>query len=548
MKKNRRIIALLVGLIMCLSLLAACGNDGTGSDSSDPGQVSTPGGDLTSPPPGGGLTAPPPPDEIVSFADHMEVILDNNNIAVINPFSPASASTPTQWAFRMIYDRLIVRDNETGEILPELATRWETTDAWTYTFWLREDVYFHNGDKFTARDVENTILLSREAPGTRSHDAWRPVETINVVNDYQIQLVLNAVNVDFPFLISTPPGSIVNRRAIEANPETGPWVGTGAYTVTGFVTNDSVTFERNDNYWGDAPLTRSQSWRFIPEMGARTIMMQNGESDICHAINAEDVIFFQNDPDRFNIVSVVLNAPHTVMFNMEDPLMADRNFRMAVAHAMNGEELAIFAAGDWSKPDTTGTVWGYATEFRNNDIPMLEHDLAKAKAYLDASIYNGETVVISTAILTFIRASQALQTQLAAIGINIEINQMDPPSLFASTAWGNNSAQMIFFSPGFTLSAISARDNYIPGGVNNRGMYNNPTVTEMFDRASTMTDANARRALYMDIQRIIAEDPPYVNAFWRILPIVAANGVGGVSVNSDTVMIDMRYMFKVIDD
>ena len=428
-----------------------------------------------------------------------------------------------------------------------LATSWATPDYQTFTFNLRNDVYFHNGDHFTAEDVAGTIRVARENPGSIGHDRWRAVESWNIPDPYTIELVLSEIHVDFFFDISAPPAGIINEAAFRADPEEGVWVGTGPFQAVDFSTNDFFTVERFDRYWGDIPPTQSLTLRFVPEIATRLVMLQNRESHLCFGIGVEDLAVLDADPD-FRIIPVVGNHPNGLAFNMEDPLMADPNFRRAVFHAINLEEIAIVAAGDWARAPDDGNVWGFDTPFRINDIPRWEHNLELARQYLEASPYAGETVEISAGVVTNIRAAELVQHQLGQIGIDVVVNAMDLAGWVASVAWGNNQSQMHINGITFTLSPIASVTNvFMPGMGTNRTSFNDPYVTDLIERARVSPDANERRELLEHLQRYIAADPPFVNLFWRVFGIGAVNELGGVELNSDTFRHNLRGLYLVLE-
>jgi len=541
MKKTKKLIALAIVLVMCLSLFAAC----TPSTPADPVAPTAPTG------PGDTAPPPPPPDPPPAdgnFANAIDIIVDNNNIAVLDPFNPAANQASTNWVFTMIYDRLLNIAGE-GQFDPGLATSWHTDDYQTFTLTLRDDVVFHNGDPLTAEDVRWTVEASRDGIGSQARDQWLPIETVNVLGTHEIQFVLGDVNVDFWFNLAMPMAGILNQRAIAADPENGSWIGTGAFSVERFVSGDYVVLSRNDNWWNTDRdvITEQVTMRFVPEVAARAIMLQNLESQLSFGTGAEDTPPFQASPD-FEVRPLIFNNPQGISFNMQHPITGCWYFRMAVAHAMDRDEIAMVAAGEWAWGEyRSGTLWGYESEFRNDTIPQIPFDLDLARYYLERSVYNGETIEIATAIVTNIRASQAFQAQMADIGINIEINDMDSASLSAWMRYGNEDKQMSFFNSAMSMNAGSVRHIYYPGGGQNRGSYNNPEITQMLDEARSMTDVNQRRNQYMEIQRIIAEDPPIINVFWRVNAVVSAAGVGGFTLPSDHHHIDLRGIFWDLD-
>ena len=550
-KKTRKTLCIIIGIVMILSLLASCGQPQEAAPSSEQQPAQTGGGQSeqpaqsSSPAPAPSSMEPivPPPaptDPEVKFATDMDLIIDNNKIAVINPFLSASNNSPTCWVFNLIYDKLVYGLGE-GEYGPGLAKSWETDDWQSFTFHLRDDVDFHNGEHFTAEDVIYTITMAQDSIGAPIYDRWSRVVTATASDPYTLDIVLDDVDVDFFYNISQPQAGIVNQKAIDADPDFGTWIGTGCWYVTNFIENDSVKLARNDNYWGEKAITERMTLRFVPEMATKLMQLQNGETDVCFSLDPVDMPMIEADTENYVCYKYTYNNCDLIGFNMDDPICSDWNFRMAVISALDKEEITIAACGDYGLPETEGTLYGFGTEFRNHDIPVVPYDVDKALEYLDASPYNGEEIEIATAIITNIIATEVIQEQLSRIGIKTRINQMDPPGMGAYAGYGNNQSQMIMYVGPQTLSAASYRNLYYPGAGYNRVSYNNPEVTALLDLAPTVTDVNERRDLYMHIQEIIAEDPPYFNLFWLVQMAACVKGVGGMVLPADS-YFDLRYI------
>ena len=527
-------------LVACILLAVACA-----PVSEVPTGPTPPGGpplqDLATPPP-----PPEPPPEGARFAEHIDISVDNGGLAVVNPFIPAGNPGGSQWAYTLIYDRLVedLGENNYG---PMLATSWHTDDGQTFVFNLRDDVYFHNGDHFTAEDVVGTIRVAQESTGTIGFNAWRTVDSWNIPDPYTIELTLTSVHLDFIFDISGPAGGIINEAAFRADPNEGVWIGTGPFMVTNFSTNDFVTVERFDGFWGEAPLTQSITLRFVPEMATRLVMLQNRETHLCFGISADDVELIWDNPE-FQILQLTMTAPIGLAFNLADPLMADPNFRRAVFHALNLEDIAVVAAGTGARAPDDGNVWGMFTPYRLNDIPRWERNLDLARQYLAASTYAGETVEISAGVVTGVRAAEIVMIQLEEIGISTTINSMDLASWISYVAYGNNQSQMHINTISFTNSAIASVSNMlIPGMAGNRSSFNKPHVTELIERARVEVDYNVRRALFEELQRYIADDPHWVNLFWRVFLYAGVSEVGGFRLDSDPFRHNLRGIFMTAD-
>ena len=571
MRKSKKIIALIISALICLSLLTACGgNDNpsgsastesdsastantsnTSSSSSNTNNNADSGNTSANPAQAPGRTqaeeaaapAAAPSGETVRFAEEIDIIIDNTPISHANPF--LGGSPAHSWTFNLIFDRLVYYAGD-GIFIPSLATEWSTDDYITFIFKLREDVVFHNGAKFTADDVLFTIEYGQN-PDTSTQTVWRMIKEAKALDDYTVQIEINDMDVDFLFRLSRPNMAICSRKAITDDPVNGMTVGTGAFRLVEFVENNYWIMERNDDYFDEPAITRKITMRYIPEQNNRTIMMLNGESQICLKINPDDMDLFVGNPD-FWIDDHVVNNPTCIHFNMTDPITGDLNFRMAVAHAIDKYDIAMVAGGEYYFADyETSGVYGYSTEFRNMDLPPILHDVEKAKEYLAKSTYNGEVVEIcTTSLISTLRASEIIQQQLKEVGIESEIYQIESIAMNEYTAYGNNQSQMVLNVFSFSASSSSYRACLLPNSAQNRASYDNPLVVEMLDRAAATIDYDERGAIIKEIQAIVREELPVVNMWYLLQTVACVQGIGGFNFPGDN-LYDFRYLYWQIE-
>ena len=548
----KKLTALTISVVMCIALLAACA----------PTQPATPAPGAADPAPGAAAPAAPTPTapevgagEIVGgeapeaeaiLAEEINISTDATNLVAINVFAPPSNTPATAHVIWMTHDRLVERDEATGDFVYRLATSVETDDYQTYIFNLRQGVVFHDGAPFTANDVVATIERSRTAPGSPAFDIWRPVSTATALDDYTLELVLGGVNVTFLNSISNPLGAIISAGGIESGTDEGIWNGTGPFELTSFVSNDHATVERFDGFWGEAPPTRVINIRHVPEMGARTMMMRNNETQIATSINTADVHIFQNDPS-FTVTEHVHINPMPIIFNMNDPIAGDLNFRRAIGHAINRTEMGLASRGDLFIPVADEVAWGFVTDFRYPEagMPPFEQNLDLVAQYLEASSWNGEEIVISAGITTAIRIAEMMQEQLVRAGIPTRVNQLDPAGFTAAATYNDNQIQLGIHMMPVMRCASSMHSAFYPGAGLNRASYNNPAATALMDRALLTVDVAERAEIYRELQEIVTADLPYINIFWSVHTMTTAEGVGGVIIAAD-VRHDFRNIFQTI--
>ena len=201
---------------------------------------------------------------------------------VIGVQSRTSSTNPTSQTsvahkimFNLTHNGFVGYDERTKEILPELATEWKaSSDLKTWTFTLRDDVYFHNGEKLTADDVLFTWEYGKNASNATVKSFWNGVESVKAIDDYHVELVLKAANIDLLHLLSNEYFAILNREAVTADATKGPDIGTGPYVNKEFFSGDYTLLERFDRYWGEAPVTKTLRFRCLPEGTARLAALE----------------------------------------------------------------------------------------------------------------------------------------------------------------------------------------------------------------------------------------------------------------------------------
>ena len=521
MEKARKVTCIVLCLVTCLCLFTACAQ-GSGSSPA----------------------ASAPATANVKYAKALNVIIDNNKIVDFSPLTVSAATSSATWVLHMVYDTLVNLTPD-GKYIPGLATSWDTTDWKTITVHLRKDVKFHNGEKLKASDVVFTVTAGQKATGSPAQTRWSIVDTVTAVDDSTVKFVLKDVNAYFLYNISQSASVILNEKAVNADKDKGAYVGTGAFKVTNFVSNDYVAMQRYDSYWGEKPKTEQITLKYIPEMSTRMMMLQNGEADVAFNLSPTDLPIVEKDKEHYTAYSYISMNPGVICFNMNDPITGDLNFRKAVVSVLNRNDMVLAAANGYAAAETTGSCWGSAEEYRNKDLPIMPTDLNAAKQYLAASSYKGQPVEICTAIATMISAAQVIQQELSQIGVKATIKQLDIPAIVAYTQYASNKSQITVFVNAFNYSAYSGKSVFYPGGNANRASYNNPDVQKAFDLAPTMSDPAKLKDLWYGVQAQIAKDLAYVNLFYPKQVASCVKGVDGLVLSPDAYH-DLRYAYRVV--
>ena len=162
----------------------------------------------------------------------------------------ASNVTTTAQVLVQVFEPLVRVDPDTGDIIPVLAHSWERYDDYSYTFYLKEGVLFHDGTEMTAEDVVFSIGRAAVTPQVSAIMGDFNAENMVIIDDHTVR-----IGTDIPFApllnnISHPAGGIISRAAYEAhdgNIDTHP-IGTGPFVLTSRVHGDRIEFERFEDF------------------------------------------------------------------------------------------------------------------------------------------------------------------------------------------------------------------------------------------------------------------------------------------------------------
>ena len=532
--KMRRSLLLVLALIMLLSIVSACNEATTPPAQTSGTSTSRSPSTSTTTTPGDNSPANETPSQVesVKYKEHITIIASSAPFA-INRFLPGSGNFTLMEILLCVGDRLVDEKEGVGYI-PMLATEWHTDDWKVFTFKLRNDVYFHNGEHFTADDVVFTFEHAKGLTGTDTFDRLgRFIEKAEAISDYEVKVTLNVVNVDFLDCVSWAYSTIANRKACEDDPENGHEIGTGPFMFDDYVLNEYVTISRNDNYWGEIPKSKKLTFLWVTEQTARMLMLENREVEVAWETNfGTDYPYIESD-DRFIANKYIAHAPIYIGFNMTDRVCGDLNFRKAVVSAIDKEMLISISRNGYAVPPTNGSFWGYGTEFMNTSIPVFPYDTEKAKEYLAQSVYNGEEITITAALPNAVTDAQLLQEILGQIGIKIKVNQTDIAGINAVTMYSDNKCQILIHTGNWNNTANSVRSFYSPNASVNRTSYDNPQIVELLETVGTILDKAERERVYQEIQRLAAEDMPFTVLYYNEHMGGSLQGVEGLDLRAN---------------
>jgi peptide/nickel transport system substrate-binding protein len=436
----------------------------------------------------------------------------------------------------LLFDDLLSRGDDLN-VAPGLAERWEIPDPLTYIFHLHNSVRFHDGRVLTSRDVKWTFdsLLQGKIRSTKA-GAYRLIDHIEAPDDSTVILHLREPDATLLWNLSDGAMGIVpygSGAEISQHP-----IGSGPFQFVSAEMDREVVIERNDQYWGEKARIERVRFAVVPDETTQALELRKGSADVAiNSLTPDTVQALQHEARL-----VVDRGPGTRLaylgFNLRDPILKEARVRRAVAYALDRNVMIEYL---WRKNARVACSvlppqsWAY-----NGDVARYEHDPEKARQLLDAAGYpsmNGVrfhiTMKTSTDANTRLMVA-VMQQQLRDVGIALDIRSFESATFLSDVVHGAFQMYGLRWIGGnedpdiFEYAFHSAK--FPPNGAN-RGHYANPKVDALIDLARREVDPARRKPLYAEVQRILADELPYIDLWYLDNVLVHNKRVSNLKLN-----------------
>lgn len=445
----------------------------------------------------------------------------------LDPFVPSDNGSI--YAIAQICEPLVSADKPGTGLVPGLAESWATSDdGLTYTFKLRADLKFSDGQSVTSADVKFSLSRVMD-PAAAYGFAFQPVASVETPDDQTIKITLKQSYTPILSALSLFSASVVQQAAYEASPETfgSAPVCTGPFKVESYERGSQLVLVPNTFYWDKGedgkplPYVDKVVLRYMPDSNSRVLSLTNGDIDAALALPLNQAAAVQAGDGVSLEVAPSYRLDYVYLNHAKKPL-DDKRIRLALNYATNHDALmkAVYF-GYGSTPNSFMPKVNYWSE----NVQQIPYDLAKATEMVKEANYDGTLIqlMVDTGNAASRQAATILQSSWKTIGLNVEIVEFDNGTAFGMTQSGDFQAYVSYIT-----SDINDSDELATLQADGTGStraffsnYNNPDVTKLLADARSEPDSAKRAALYENIQGIVYGDGysvplnflPYVNGY-----------------------------------
>jgi peptide/nickel transport system substrate-binding protein len=416
----------------------------------------------------------------------------------------------------LIFSSLLERD-ERMKLRGDLAESWEMPDRLTYVFRLKRGALFHDGSAVTAADVKATFDFILEA-GNHSpkRGAFRMVSGVEARDASTVIFHLKEPYASFLWSISRPAVGIV--RASAGGDFSRAMIGSGPFRFVRQAQDDEVVLEANSNYFGGAPTISRLRVRVVPDAIVRALELRKGSADLEVSSLSPDLVPVLAKRPELGVSERPGTNLQYVGFNLDDAILGRREVRQALAFATDRQALIRYLLHGQARI-ATGVLppnhWAYEAE-----VAQYSLDASRAESLLDAAGFprkqNGVRMHLMLKTSTEEQArliGAALQEQWRRVGVELELRPLEFATLLSDAVKGNFQMNLLRWvganNDADVFEFVFSSKRFPPDGAN-RGHYRNARVDALTEEIRVEMDSEKRKSMCSEVQKIVAEDLPYL--------------------------------------
>ncbi|HWO95896.1 MAG TPA: nickel ABC transporter substrate-binding protein [Bacillus sp. (in: firmicutes)] len=473
----------------------------------------------------------------------------------INDMNP-HLYTGSMSAQGMVYESLV--ENTEDGIKPLLAETWEISeDGKVYTFHLRKNVKFHDGEPFNAEAVKKNI---EAVQNNAEKHSWiklsTKIESVNVVDEYTVELVLSEAY--YPTLVelsmTRPYVFISPKDFINGGTKDGvkSFHGTGPYILTEHKTDEYATFEANEDYWGGSPKIKKITSKVLPAGETTLLALQKGEINFvftddrgADSLDVEAMNQLVDSGDYQLVRSEPMNTKMIVVNSSKsDHPVSETAVREAIWYSIDRKTLTEDILN--GTETVAQTLFSPNVSYADVDLKKRGYDLEKAKEILEeagwtledgAEVRTKDGSTLSMKLYYDSNSSsqkiqaEFIQASLKEIGIQLEIIGEESTSIANRRSTGDydllfNQTWGLAYDPQSTIAAFTSEASYLH---TTSGIEKADELYKKIEQVMVSTDEETRKSLYADILTIVHDEAVFIPISNGSVTVVAPKNLKDIS-------------------
>ncbi len=477
------------------------------------------------------------------------------NLYGIDPLTldPAITGEMTSHQYIMQLFGGLLRLDDNLEPVPDIAREWAVSDdGRTYTFYLREDVQFHNGRQVKAADFKYSWERAGD-PATGSQTAptylndivgvkevlagkSKEISGVRVVDDYTIEVMIDAPKAYFLSKMTYPTAYVVDRENVASGAD---WWhqpnGTGPFKFKQWAENELLVMEKNELYYSN--LAKIDSIAFHLWAGRPFNLYETGEIDAAD-VNMQyiDKATDTAGPFHQELDVVTELSFYYIGFNTTKPPFDDVNIRRAFSMAVDKEKMASLVYRGMVQP--ADGILPFGMPGFNQALSGLIYDVAKARGLIANSKY-GDVSRLPPIVMTSSGWGGLISPEVEAVieewrrnlGVEVTVRQLEPLPFLYNLKREKDNIYFMGWIADYPHPQNFLEILFYSGGENNYGEYSNPEVDALLDRAGIEMDSELSLELYQQAEQLLVGDAACIPLWFGRNYVLVKPSVDGYKLN-----------------
>ena len=493
--------------------------------------------------------------------DHL--VFRYNEHSNISSLDPAFARNPQNiWPSNQLFNGLVQLDDSLN-IQPDIAKRWEVNDStFTYTFYLRDDVYFHKNKAF-GKDSTRTVTahdfvfsfdrLTDEQVASPGSWVMNTVDYYKAINDSTLIIQLKQPFPAFLGLLSMRYCSVVPEEAINiyGNEFRSNPVGTGPFQFKMWEENIKLVLRKNPLYFevddqgNQLPYLEAVAITFLPDKQSEFLEFAQGKLDFISGLDnsyKDEIITTQGKlqekyKDRVKLLTTPYLNTEYLGFFMETntPEINSKTLRQAVNYSFDRQKMITYLRNGMGIPATHGFIPKGLPGFAS--IDGFDYNPDKARKLIEQ--YKKDTGDLQPEITIgtnsqYLDICEYIQRELEKIGIAVTIDVMPPSTLRQMKSTGEldifRASWIADYPDAENYLSLFYSKNFTPNGPNYTH-FKNTAFDSLYEHSLTISDVERRKELYTKMDSILIKEAPVVPLYYDMAIRFVNKKVSGLGIN-----------------